>query len=121
MSLVKELEDRIAQFKAEVEELEKRKRILSARILLLEKALHTEKDTEVDWLDGEPTASKAQAVREIIQSRGQNGATTADVREGLDQLGYSLKRNLVYSTLARLREDGEITKKGDLYFWNKTN
>ena len=117
MALLQELKNRIAEWKEEIEELDRRKRILAQRIATMERAVEAEINRDCDYLDEEPTTSKAQIVRNLIKGAGSAGITVGEIKDELLKQGQSISRNFVYSTLARLREDGEATQEEDRYFW----
>jgi len=117
MALLEELTDRVKELKAEIEELDKRKRILASRVAVLERAIQAETENDLDYLDNEQVVSKAEIVRQLIRESGEKGITVAEIRAELEKQGQTLSRNFAYSTIARLKEDKEIVKKATRYFW----
>ena len=85
----------------------------------MEKALEAGTGGHIDSLDEEPVVSKTRIVQNIIHNCGEVGVTAADIKRVLEKRGHSLARNVVYSTLARVREEAAVTKKGDRCFWKK--
>jgi hypothetical protein len=121
MPLLNELEKRIKELNDEITELDRRKRILAGQVNVLQRAADVVVKGELAALDEEPVTSKAEIVRSLIRQAGPNGISRDDIREELERQGQSLAKNYVYSTLARLREDGEISQMEDRYFWSKKN
>jgi predicted transcriptional regulator len=117
MALLEELTDRVKELKAEIEELDKRRRILASRVAVLERAIQAETENDLDYLDEEHVVSKAEIVRHLIRDSGEKGITVAEIRAELEKQGQTLSRNFAYSTIARLKEDKEIVKKATRYFW----
>ena len=121
MSLLSDLEDRIKNMNEEIDELDRRKRLLSAQVGILQKAAKVILNGEMEALDEEPVMSKAEIVRDLIRDSGPVGITRDEIRAQMERQGQSFSRNFVYSTLARLRQDNEVTQKADRYFWSKAS
>ena len=117
MALLEELTNRVAELKAEIDELDKRKRILAARVAALERAIHAETKNDLDYLDDKPVVSNAEIVRQLIRNSGEAGISVSEIKGELEKHGQSLSGNFAYVALARLREDKEVVKKTTRYFW----
>ena len=117
MALVEELQKRMKELNAEIDDLDQRKRALAAQLSIFEKAHEAAISAEVEALDEETLGSKTERVRSLIRRSGTMGITRDEIREEFERQGLSLEKNYVYSTLFRLRKDNEITQKEDRYFW----
>ncbi|MGD0128626.1 MAG: hypothetical protein ABSF46_24975 [Terriglobia bacterium] len=117
MPLIGDLQERIKQLNAEIDDLDRRKRALSNHAAILQKALDVIVSGEMEALDEETLPSKTELVRNLIRESGEAGITRDEIRQELERQGREFEKNFVYSTLARLRSENEITQKEDRYFW----